>query len=311
VIGLAASALAAAAPAIAGRGEPTPPIAVGFISQQAGPARAVIGADVRTRSEQPGEHGTRRNRDAVVVSIVAAKTSKSQQPTPSYPTLKSDAALLQDPTPFGPGTFWYGGGGGNLDCIYQAGSSPLCYRITGAAAGAAGAAVNPAGIAAAVADRLELSAGELHASPASQGVTGADSWFWLEPAPRERALSSSLAGESVTVTATPTVSWQFGDGGTFIGGAGVPYQPGTPPPDAVVHVFQTRCLPGDRGRNPYVLASCASDGYQLRAIVSWQIGYSASGPVDASGGLPARTTETSVAYPVSEVRGFLVGGEAP
>lgn len=288
--------------AVANAGSP-PPVSIGVSSQQFGPGRAGVATGIEVRGRQADVRD--RDAEAVEVTIVAKQTTSSA-PLPTYPTLKSDAALLQDPTPFGPGTFWYGGGG--VDCIYAPGSSPLCYRITGAAAGGAGAAVNPAGIAQAVAERLELSAGELHASPMAEGVTGSDSWFWLDPAPRPRELSTSLGGEAVTVTATPSVTWQFGDGSTIAGGAGVPYRPGTPPPEAIVHVFQTRCLPGDRGRNPYVLPSCESEGYRLRALVTWQISYTASGPVDASGTLSARTTESSLAYPVSEVRGFLVGG---
>jgi hypothetical protein len=80
------------------------------------------------------------------------------------------------------------------------------------------------------------------------------------------------------------------------------------PADAVLHAYETRCLPGDQGRNPYVLASCGSTGYRVEAIVVWRISFTATGPIDASGGLPTRTTETSAAYPVSEARGFLVSG---
>jgi hypothetical protein len=40
----------------------------------------------------------------------------------------------------------------------------------------------------------------------------------------------------------------------------------------------------------------------------WRISYSAAGPVAGSGVLPARTTETSASYPVSESRAFLVSG---
>jgi hypothetical protein len=57
-----------------------------------------------------------------------------------------------------------------------------------------------------------------------------------------------------------------------------------------------------------VLASCGQDGYSVAAVVVWRITYSAAGPIAASGALPARTTETSTGYPVSESRAFLVGG---
>ncbi len=43
-------------------------------------------------------------------------------------------------------------------------------------------------------------------------------------------------------------------------------------------------------------------------MIVWRITFSARGPVDASGALPSRTTATSIAYPVSEARGFLISG---
>lgn len=119
----------------------------------------------------------------------------------------------------------------------------------------------------------------------------------------------SLAGERVTVTAEPEgVEWRYGDGATDPGGAGVAYRPGPPPAGAVTHVYGTRCLPGDEGRNPYVLTSCGAYGYSVVAVVSWRVSYAASGPIAGGGGLPTRTTETSALYPVSEARAFLVAG---
>jgi hypothetical protein len=40
-------------------------------------------------------------------------------------------------------------------------------------------------------------------------------------------------------------------------------------------------------------------------LVQWSISFTASGPVGGSGALPSRSTETSIAYPVSEARAFL------
>lgn len=169
-------------------------------------------------------------------------------------------------------------------------------------------AINPAVVAASLAGRLALEAGRIAASPSERmaGLTGAASWFWLEPAPADRSMSVALGGESVTVTARPnTVRWTFGDGSSLLAGPGVPYRPGAAPASAVRHVYQTRCLPGDRGHDPYVLASCGSGGYTVEAAVQWTIGYTASGPVAAGGALPARSTATSTVYPVSEARAFL------
>ena len=114
------------------------------------------------------------------------------------------------------------------------------------------------------------------------------------------------AGETVTVTAEPNaIEWRFGDGVELAGGPGRPYRAGPPPAGAVLHLYETRCLPGDQGQNPYVLPSCSSTGYPVDAIIVWRITFSARGPIDSTGALPTRTTATSIAYPVSEARGFL------
>ncbi len=225
-----------------------------------------------------------------------------------YPPLASESALARDAQPAGPGSFWYPVSPGRV-CIYAPGSVLPCYTLVGSGGGPGGPGLDPGAIAASVAKRLTLSPGRIRTSPRVTGLTGAVSWFWLEPAPRTEELTVSLAGETVTVVAEPSgVEWRFGDGVDLSGGAGRSYRPGPPPPDAVVHVYETRCLPGDQGRNPYVLGSCGSTGYGVEAVVAWRISFSASGPIEASGTLPTRTTATSVVYPVSEARAFLLTG---
>lgn len=171
--------------------------------------------------------------------------------------------------------------------------------------------VNPAVLAAMAASQLALSAGAIQASPSRQvsGLTGAASWFWLSPSPSPESVSASAGNERVTVTASPsTVRWAFGDGSELAGGAGIPYRAGSGSSGAVLHTYKTRCLPGDRGHDPYVLASCGADGYTVRGLVQWAISYRASGPIVAAGALPARSTATSTSYPVSEARAFLTTG---
>ncbi len=239
--------------------------------------------------------------------VSATKTigGATTEPLPGYPSIAANSPLLQNPKPFGPSTFWYWAGG--YACIYSPGSSSLCYRVLRGAAPVR-QVFSPQAVAASVARRLRLSPGSIETSPASGGLTGAESWFWLDPAPRRQTLSISLAGETVSVVADPTVEWRFGDGALLDGSPGVPYQAGAAPPDAIRHVYDTRCLQGDQGHDPYVLASCGKDGYVLDALVVWRISYSAAGPVGGSGTLPTRTTENSAPYPVSESRAFLVSG---
>lgn len=127
-----------------------------------------------------------------------------------------------------------------------------------------------------------------------------------QASPAASSLSVALGGERVTVNANvSSVRWNFGDDTSRSAGPGVPYKPGSPPPEAVRHVYQTRCLPGDRGHDPYVLSSCGSQGYTVAASVVWAISYQATGPITSAGALPARATTTSTAYPVSEARAFL------
>jgi hypothetical protein len=171
--------------------------------------------------------------------------------------------------------------------------------------------VDPAVLAAGAAKRLALGPGRIEVSPSVQtrGLTGAASWFWLDPSPGVRSLSVSVGGERVTVTArAKAVRWVFGDGSSLTGGPGVAYRSDDAPDGAVRHDYETRCLPGDRGHDPYVLSSCGSSGYTVTAELEWEISYDASGPVSESGSLPSRTTATSVSYPVSEARGFLTDG---
>ncbi len=228
-----------------------------------------------------------------------------------YPPLRLDSALARTPQPFGPGSFWYPVAPGRV-CIYALGSVLPCYMLVGPGRGLRGSELDPSAIAASAANRLSLRPGPIQTSPQVTGLTGAATWFWLDPGPRMEELTASLGGETVTVRAKPTaIEWRFGDGSALSGGPGIPYRAGPPPADAITHVYETRCLPGDQGRNPYVLASCSSVGYQVEAVVVWRISFVATGPIDASGPLPTRTTAASRAYAVSEARGFLVSGASP
>lgn len=214
---------------------------------------------------------------------------------------------MQDQHPFGPGSFWYTDAAGHA-CQYVPDSVTPCFTLIGPGANNGAGAVSPSAVAQSLARRVELAPGEIKTSPTTTGLTGAPSWFWLDPAPRRQSLSISLAGETVNVIADPTVDWRFGDGAAVDGGPGVPYGVDAAPGDAITHVYDTRCLSGDQGHDPYVLASCGQNGYVVDALVVWRITYSAAGPVAGSGALPARTTETSTSYPVSESRAFLVSG---
>ena len=287
-------------------------VSLGMYSQQAGPAHATVAARIaetssgRAHRAQGTTPRARPGRVSPGAGSGASVGGTTQLPPVSYPSISPDSPLLQSPAPRGPQTFWYADGAGHL-CIYIPNGSSDCYAPVGAVQPTT-SAVSPGTVAAAVASRLDLTAGRIETSPLRSGLTGADSWFWLDPAPQPRQLSISLGGETVSVSATPEVEWRFGDGASLTGGAGIPYQPGTPPAAAIRHVFQTRCLPGDQGSYPDALANCGTDGYTVAAVVSWRIDYQGSGAVGASGSLPTRTTTSATGYPVSEARAFLVSG---
>jgi hypothetical protein len=269
-----------------------------------------VRARIAVRDDEPGRKSASASQSVpqLVRFPVKGGATDDLPETEPYPSLRADSRLAKNPKPAGPGSFWYPVGPGRV-CIYAPGSVLPCYTLVGPGGNPGGPGLDPAAIAASVADRLPLLPGRIQTSPRRAGLTGTASWFWLDPAPRTEELTVSLAGERVTVTAEPNaIEWRFGDGVELAGGPGRPYRAGPPPPGAVIHLYETRCLPGDQGRNPYVLESCGSTGYGVEAVVAWRISFSASGPLDAGGALPTRTTAASIAYPVSEARGFLVPG---
>lgn len=285
--------------------DPPVEIKLGYYSQQIDRGRARIGASVDVEGSTPGARRSAASSRRTSRAVRSPKKGGAVDDLPApYPPLQADSTLARDPQPFGPGSFWYSIGAGRI-CIYAPNSVLPCYTLVGPE----GPGVDPSAIAASVADRLPLLPGRIHISPTVTGLTGTDSWFWLDPAPEVEEVTVSIAGETVTVTAEPgVIDWHFGDEAKVSGGAGRPYRIGARREGTIVHTYQTRCLPGDQGRNPFVLASCGSAGYRVEAVVAWRISYVATGPVEASGTLPTRSTATGIAYSVSEARSFLVPG---
>lgn len=282
-------------------------IRIGAISNQKSPREASAGGSINVSSHTPALNGTPGNHESASESTNSPAIQGSSR-EPVFPTISSSSPRYRNPHPYGPGSFWYEAEGGHR-CAYVPASDGACFTVVQPEAGQAGQPpINPAAIAAGLASEISLHAGSIAVSPSARaaGLTGAASWFWLQPTPASQSVSLSLRGERVTVTAAVSgIQWSFGDGTSLTGGPGVPYSPGPAPSGAVRHVYQTRCLPGDRGHDPNVLAGCTAAGYQVQAAINWGITYEATGPVPAGGALPARSTETSVAYPVSEVRAFL------
>jgi hypothetical protein len=261
---------------------------IGQFSQQTSSSSATEGASVEASSRRPAvpaSNAIATESPSSGESLPAATSASSSESSGSTSPRANTCLTLNYPPP----------------CLQPVNTTPAP-----GAARPARPAVTPVVVAERVAARLSLAAGQLHASPKAEGLTGAASWFWLSPTTSTHSLSVALGGEHVTVVATPqSVRWTFGDGSDRLAGPGVPYTPGVTPAGAVRHVYQTRCLPGDQGHDPNVLPSCGSDGYTAEALVLWAISYTASGPVAGRGVLPSRSTATSIAYPVSEARAFL------
>jgi hypothetical protein len=301
LVGVVAVSVALVAPSLAQAAS----YATNWYSQQNGTSHAAIGGSVSVSSHSSGSSG--ESSESAPASESSEGAPSSGGPSPANPTLPSTSPRLANPHPSGPGSFWYTTVNGER-CIYEAASDGICFNVvTPAGPAEAAPPVNPAALAVAAANRLPLEAGHIESSPSTRtaGLTGTPSWFWLSPAPPStRTVSVAERGEHVTATAN-AVRWTFGDGSSLAGGAGVPYQPGSVPSDAILHDYQTRCLPGDQGHDPYVLASCGPDGYTVTATLEWGVTFTAHGPVTRTGALPTRSTADSLTYPVSEERAFL------
>lgn len=143
----------------------------------------------------------------------------------------------------------------------------------------------------AIAERLvrDLPYPDAHvgADPAQRGLTGLESWFWVEGYTGAAVTDTVRAfGLTVSVEATPeSVSWDFGDG-TTTRAAGLGIAP--PGRSDVRHVFETRGRPTVRVRA------------LLRLAVRWRVG---TGPWEA---LDPVTRTAVLDYPVAESRAVLV-----
>ncbi|HEY4278618.1 MAG TPA: hypothetical protein VGM91_10380 [Conexibacter sp.] len=289
---------------------PAADIYVGQYSGQRGTGRAEIGGSVTEHESVPSGPGTSGGNGSP-----SADGPPSYTPTettePSAPTAGSEVPLVDprfrgarsreafDPIP--------------SPCLYFPNTPGGCPIEPSAAEPPRGRRarappIDPGAVAASIAVSMPLLPGEITVNPEAAGWTGVASWFWLEPAPRTVAAVAVLGAEQIVVTAQPYPMWSFGDGAQAGGSVGRPYRRGADVQGAVRHRYETRCMPGDAGRNPHVSESCTGDGYAVGAAVEWSISFVATGLVEMSGALPSRTTTTSNTYPVNEVRAFLTEG---
>ncbi len=147
--------------------------------------------------------------------------------------------------------------------------------------------VDPRAIAEELVRDLPYPAATVGASPGGRGLTGLESWFWVEGYTGTPIVDTvTELGMTVTVEAVPTaVGWDFGDG-TAASGAGL----GVPPPgrSTVVHTFEVRARPTYRVRA------------LIRLAVRWRLG---TGPWQTLAPVLRTAMRT---YPVVESRAALV-----
>src|SRR3954447_14022401 len=85
---------------------PPPPVSLGVSSQQAGPSRARVSARIAVHSERGHRDHTSGHSEPASVQHGGGP----DRPEPLYPGLPLSSALLHDPHPFGPDSFWYSDG---------------------------------------------------------------------------------------------------------------------------------------------------------------------------------------------------------
>jgi hypothetical protein len=148
---------------------------IGPYSEAVGPRHALIGARVDVSRERVVHSSGPSKRPSIRATTVPPSAR------PSYPLIEANAPLLRNPHPFGAHSFWYAHGSGQ-PCIYAPDTSSTCYTVV-ASAGGGGRMQPPALLAASAVRRLDLVPRVIEASPSRTGLTGAASWFWLDPPP--------------------------------------------------------------------------------------------------------------------------------
>jgi len=132
-------------------------------------------------------------------------------------------------------------------------------------------------------------------APRGSGLTGLQSWFWLDHAAPTQSSSFNFNGYSFRYTFTPTaVDWSFGDGAftamPLPAGAGLPW----PQRSTITHTYQ----------------AVSRSGYQVVASVqysaTWQVWANGQwlGPYPAAG---ATVPSPHLVYPVQEATSELSG----
>jgi len=160
------------------------------------------------------------------------------------------------------------------------------------AAPPAGQQVTPAMLARQASRFLPLPLPIIHTNPPADRdqVVNLPTWLWVDAARwGRRTATAAVPGLSVTVVATPsTVTWRPGDGTVHVcHGPGTAYDPARAPgaqQTACSYTYHRSSLGAPAGR------------YQMTATITWDVSWTTTGAIGASGTLPpmARSAATEL-----------------
>lgn len=135
---------------------------------------------------------------------------------------------------------------------------------------------------------------ETNGGPSHTTYVGIPTWLWLDGR-KWRAVASppaTVAGESVTATATPTsVSWSMGDGhSTTCDGPGAPFSAADPNHPPCGYTYRV-----DSSRQPQTGTSTNDRYFTVRGTVTWSITWQCVGAAcdEDSGTLPDLSINTN------------------
>jgi hypothetical protein len=134
----------------------------------------------------------------------------------------------------------------------------------------------------------------VHANPSPSGLTGFESWFWLDPQPQPATAAEAGNGYTYTVTATPqSTTWAFGDGSTEQLGDPAGYGLSYPQRSSVAHTYEAQ-----------------STAYAVQAVETYAVTWTAQSGGVTYGPYPMGTVDGPAAglgYPVEQAQPELVG----
>jgi hypothetical protein len=158
-------------------------------------------------------------------------------------------------------------------------------------------ALSPVQVAQVARNRLRLPEVIIGASPAGEQLVNLPTWLWLRSDWQQVSATATVAGASVTATATPiSVVWSMGDGATVTcPGPGSTFPTGSTPESASPDCGYTYRSSSAGQRD---------EAYPVTTTVTWKVAWSGAGQ---SGVFPNLTVSASTAFRVAESQAINTG----